>query len=228
MADSRLRSGRVNQKRRTRAALVAAARTLLESERTPSLEEVCDAALVSRTTAYRYFSSAEALLTEVALENVRDVVEPALRAVSAATDDPATRLDALVQTLQGEVSTHETGFRVLLRQLVLAGTAESLPVRGEGIGRLRQGRRLEWIEAALASVRDRLDAPTYDRLVAGLALCMGIESVVVLRDVCALETGEAEAVSRWVAQALLAAALGEAAGSSQVFTEGFVPGAPTE
>jgi hypothetical protein len=42
-----------------------------------------------------------------------------------------------------------------------------------------------------------------------MCLCVGIESVVVLRDVCGLEAKEAEEVARWAAFTLLKASLGE-------------------
>jgi AcrR family transcriptional regulator len=57
------RSGRTHQKARTRAALVAAARSLVaQGGATPTVEEAAAAAAVSRTTAYRYFPSQTALL----------------------------------------------------------------------------------------------------------------------------------------------------------------------
>src|SRR5690348_7555670 len=49
------RSGRVQQKARTRAALVDAARNLMSAGREPTVEEAAETARVSRTTAYRYF-----------------------------------------------------------------------------------------------------------------------------------------------------------------------------
>jgi hypothetical protein len=42
-----------------------------------------------------------------------------------------------------------------------------------------------------------------------MCLCVGIESLVVLRDVCGLETKEAEEVARRAAFALLRAGLNE-------------------
>src|SRR5579872_3336731 len=47
--------GRVRQKRRTRRAILAAASALIGEGKRPSVEEVADAAEVSRRTAYRYF-----------------------------------------------------------------------------------------------------------------------------------------------------------------------------
>ncbi len=54
--------GRVRQKQRTRAALVAAARELVTAGLTPTVEEAAEQAGISRTTAYRYFPSQAALL----------------------------------------------------------------------------------------------------------------------------------------------------------------------
>ena len=48
-------TGRSPQKARTRAALVAAARLLLARGVTPTVEQAAEAAVISRTTAYRYF-----------------------------------------------------------------------------------------------------------------------------------------------------------------------------
>ena len=55
-------NGRTNQKRRTREALVAAARSIVADGRTPTVEQAAEIASVSRTTAYRYFPSQRALL----------------------------------------------------------------------------------------------------------------------------------------------------------------------
>src|SRR5512145_2055964 len=58
-------TGRVNQKQRTRQALLAAAGELLAAGASPSLADVAEHALVSKATAYRYFASADALIAEV-------------------------------------------------------------------------------------------------------------------------------------------------------------------
>ena len=55
-------NGRIHQKRRTRDALVAAARELVASGETPTVEAAAEAASISRTTAYRYFPNQRALL----------------------------------------------------------------------------------------------------------------------------------------------------------------------
>src|SRR5256885_13847001 len=56
------RTGRRQQKARTRTALVTAARELLARGETPTVEDAAAAAGISRTTAYRYFPNQRALL----------------------------------------------------------------------------------------------------------------------------------------------------------------------
>src|SRR5215216_182336 len=55
-------TGRTAQKMRTRKALVDAARALIVSGVTLTVEEAADAASISRTTAYRYFPNQSDLL----------------------------------------------------------------------------------------------------------------------------------------------------------------------
>ena len=83
--------GRINQKRRTRAAIVAAAAELVRQGKSPTVAEVADAALVSRATAYRYFPSQEYLLAEAALESIRGDVDESLSTVESVDDRGADR-----------------------------------------------------------------------------------------------------------------------------------------
>src|SRR5437763_8583828 len=60
-------TGRFRQRRRTRAAIVAAAAELLQAGRTPSVNDVAEAADVSRRTVYLYFPTVEQLLLDATL-----------------------------------------------------------------------------------------------------------------------------------------------------------------
>ena len=206
--------GRINQKRRTRAAVLEAAKQLLREGQMPSVAEAADVACVSRATAYRYFPTQEYLLSEAALESARTDINHLLKR-AAPSDDPAVRLDTLVQVLQQVTLEQETAFRTLL-QLSLQAHANGGPDREATEDRLRGGRRIGWIEKALAPLGNSFDkdSVTYRRVVTALSLCMGIEALIVLQDVCGLESAEAIKVSRWAAQALLQAGLHEANASS--------------
>src|SRR5919108_1791550 len=129
---------RLNQKLRTRAALVEAARDLLAEGRTPTVADVADEALVSRATAYRYFPSQEHLLLDVVLERSIDEIDRQV-AETARSPDVGARVDGLVSAIQQEIASNEAGFRRLL-QLSIAQSATDRP----NIATIRGERRLQW------------------------------------------------------------------------------------
>jgi hypothetical protein len=59
-------------------------------------------------------------------------------------------------------------------------------------------------------VKKKLGKRRYERLVSALAMCVGIEALIVLRDLRGLGESEAEEVSRWAARTLLRESLAEA------------------
>lgn len=192
--------GRANQRRRTRKDLLEAAGRLLKDGRTPSLEEVAEAALVSRATAYRYFPSMEALLREAAL----DVQTPDAEALfdGDATTDPVARLEKVDSVLDETLQANEAAFRMML-----AHAMERI-VRGDdgGGAPVRQNRRTPLIEAALEPARDGLDPQAAKLLAQALAIVIGTESMVATKDVLQLSDAEARKVRRWAIRALVAAA----------------------
>jgi AcrR family transcriptional regulator len=200
MRDVASQRERVNQKRRTRAALVQAARDLLEQGRTPTIADVADAALVSRATAYRYFPSQEHLLLDVVLERSIDEID---RAVDSAAHSPdvAARVEGLVSAIHEEIAANEAGFRRLL-QLSIAQSAPDRP----SVATIRGERRLQWIEQALEPIASEIDHDSLRRLTSALALCVGAEAFVVLHDLCGLEPEAADDSLRWAARALVTAA----------------------
>jgi len=177
-----------------------AAQELLEQGRTPTIADVADRALVSRATAYRYFPSQEHLLLEVVLERSIDEID---RAVAAAgrSPDVAARVEGLVSAIHGEIAANEAGFRRLL-ELSIAQRSSDRP----NVASIRGERRLQWIEQALEPIALQIDANSLRRLTSALALCVGAEAFVVLRDLCRLEPDEAAETLRWAASALVTAA----------------------
>jgi AcrR family transcriptional regulator len=194
------------QKRRTRRAILAAAVDLMRRGETPTAGSVAAAAEVSRRTVYHYFPTQERLLTEAAMEGVRAEVERALALADA--DDVWARLDILVaEGLRSSIE-REVELRTIIRLTVEQRLAEP-PGSQPREAPLRGGRRVEWIETALAPVRARLGTARFERLVSALAVLVGIDALLVLRDIRGLDRDEIEAVSRWAARALLRASLVE-------------------
>jgi hypothetical protein len=71
----------------------------------------------------------------------------------------------------------------------------------------RPGHRVEWIANALAPIRGRVDAKTYNRLSRALTLMMGIDPVVVMSDIVGATREQALDALEWSARTLVEAAL---------------------
>jgi AcrR family transcriptional regulator len=190
---------RDNQKARTRRDLVAAALELLAAGRTPTVSEVADAADVSRRTAYRYFPSADQLITEALLEGTRGDVEREIDAGSP-DDSVAVRVDRLVKAVHDLTVNNEQLLRQMIRFTMDRDEVEpGVPTR--------PSRRLDYVNKALAGLRDQLPHGHYERLVHAMAVVVGIEARIVLRDICGLEDPEILETEQWAAHALLSTAL---------------------
>jgi AcrR family transcriptional regulator len=194
----------VNQKRRTRAAIIAAARAILDRGETPTVAQAADEALVSRGTVYRYFPTQESLLLELSVSmSVDEIDELLVRPVDGTT--PQERLLELVEAFNRYVAENETLFRTAQRHIIDTWLAAERS--GEGHDQqIREGRRYQWIATTLEPLREQLPDDELQRLEAALCLVMG-EAYTVLRDVCQLDPEHSIAVTQWAAQALLDAAL---------------------
>lgn len=191
---------RSNQRYRTRKDLIAAAAELVKSGKRPTLDEVAAAAFVSRATAYRYFPSIEALLLEAPLD--REVPDGGALFADDPSTDPEERIDRAEAAMHRSVFDNETAIRLMLAAAIARGPAdESVPVR--------QNRRSQLIDAALAPARTRFDKATYERLRAALAVIFGSESMVVFRDVLRLDENTARRVKSWAVRSLVRTALNE-------------------
>ncbi|KAA1398056.1 TetR family transcriptional regulator [Aeromicrobium ginsengisoli] len=188
--------GRVEQKNRTRTALVAAAREMVARGLAPSVAEAADAAAISRTTAYRYFPNQRILLA---------AAHPETGATSMLGDDPpsdpAARLDVVVRTFTGTILETEAQQRTMLRLSLEDDPAD------RGGQPLRQGRAIAWITEALEPLRDQLSEDELHRLVLAIRSATGIEALVWLTDIGGLSREAAVELMRWSAQSMLQAAL---------------------
>src|SRR3954471_15959831 len=94
-------TGRFRQRRRTRAAIVAAAADLLREGKTPTVNDVADAADVSRRTVYQYFPTLEQLLIDATLGMLsQTAVDEAIDAADTG-GDVTDRVAAMIRALGG-------------------------------------------------------------------------------------------------------------------------------
>jgi AcrR family transcriptional regulator len=183
--------GRVHQKRRTRDALVAAARDLVAEGDTPTVEAAAERADVSRTTAYRYFPSQAALLAAAHPEIVATSLLP-----DPAPADVGERLAIVVARVTDSVVDSEQQLRTMLRLSLEPGRAQRELA-------LRQGRAIGWLEDALAPLTSDLGRDGVRRLAIAIRSAIGIESLVWLTDVADLTRADAVATMRWSARCML-------------------------
>lgn len=194
--------GRINQKRRTRQALIDAALALREESHNPTLDEVAERAMVSRATAYRYFPSVEALVSETATE--RDM-KP-LADVWQLGDDPVEGIGRAATELSKLLLSDEIGLHVMERSFMtvwLESASRETP--------LRPGRRMSYIEPIVDSLSKQLTPAARKRLKQALAMVMGTEALIAVRDISRASVDEALEAIAWAARALVRQALSEPA-----------------
>jgi AcrR family transcriptional regulator len=193
-------TGRINQKTRTRDALIAATRELLAEGAAPTMEGAAARAGISRTTAYRYFPNRRALLTAT----YPHIDEESLLG-PAPPEHPEKRLDLVAEDQTRRILNYEPEMRTALRLSLEPESAvrSRLP--------MNRGLRIGWIEDALAPLRDQLPAEAFSRLVHGIGSTLGIEAFVWLVDIAGVPREEAVRIMRSNASALLGSALAASA-----------------
>ena len=191
-------NGRTGQKRRTRDALIAAARQLVADGATPTVEAAAETASISRATAYRYFPNQRALLVAAHPETAAESMLP-----DDAPDDVATRLDLVIDAFTRMIVDTEAQQRTMLRLSLEADPVEQSQLP------LRQGRAIKWIEEALAPLGTAMSDAEIHRLALAIRSATGIEALAWLTDVAGLSRGDATDLMRWSARALLQSALAD-------------------
>jgi AcrR family transcriptional regulator len=196
-------TGRYRQRRRTRAAIVAAAADLLRAGQTPSINDIAEAADVSRRTVYLYFPTVDQLLLDATLGLLsQTAVDEAIDA--ADTDgDPTERVTAMIRTVYGMAAETLPLGRSLIRLTVAPSDHSDAPSPRRGY------RRIGWIERALEPLRPHLDPAGFERLVSSLAMVVGWEAIIVLQDLRGLDAKDQVDTALWAARALVRAALDE-------------------
>jgi AcrR family transcriptional regulator len=196
-------------RRRTKAAIMEGARTLLREGKVPSVADAAEAAGVSRATAYRYFPTQGALVREAVdagLVRGRSAWEELLGDAGELTE----RVERYVSLIFGLIRENEA----LMRGYLLLALEQWAKVQaGEELGEepIERGGRLQAISATLEPFTEQLDDEAIRRLSVALSLLVGIEAHVVFRDIWGLDDEEARGISLWMARVLAEATAEEGA-----------------
>lgn len=194
--------GRANQRRRTRRALIEAALALCEGGRKPSFPEVAERAMVSRATAYRYYASVEDLISDAMFERA---VPPLESFCDVARDDPAEMAARAARNMNQLLMDDEVGLHAVERSFMSAWLDNPQQSRPP-----RPARRMQYIGPIVESLEGQLTPAARQRLAHALAMLMGTEAALSLRDVAGASVDEALAACGWAAQALVRQALADA------------------
>jgi AcrR family transcriptional regulator len=195
-------------KARTLRLLLEQASAILGEGQIPSVAEVAARAGVSRATAYRYFPSRSKLITAIVEHSLGPV-----RTLASTIPDGRERINELFIQTFPRFKEFEPQLRAALQ----------LSLEDEALGRAgrlteepyRRGHRIKILTHAAAPLKRTLGKKRFDRLIRALSVIYGIEAYVVLRDIWGSSDKEIESIARWIADALVDAALREAASNAQ-------------
>jgi AcrR family transcriptional regulator len=196
-APARRSTERTNQKERTRAAIIAAAREAISTGGEITMPEVATRALVSEATAYRYFPDLASLLRE-ALAGIWDTPQHAMEPI-AHSDDPVERIGYATEVLLREVLAYQGAVRAMI----------SAAVTKPGVVP-RPGRRFGLIDEALRPLESTMavqQPARFAQLKRGLAVVVSAETLFTLTDQCGLTPELAIASAIETARSLTAGAV---------------------
>ena len=192
---------------RTYRLLIDAAMNLVKTGHVPSVAEVAAKSGVSRATAYRYFESRSKLVSAVIGEGLAPV-----RTTETTSTPGPQRLAELFEKTFPLFKENEPHMRAALM----------LALEHEGLERagllteepFRRGHRRDILRRTAAPLAEPLGPQGYDRLLKALSVIYGIEIYVVLKDIWGAGDREVETLARWMLDAIVTAALREAAGAA--------------
>ena len=188
-----LDDGRINQKDKTRSRILSAAKRLMSEDKKITLEEVALKAGVARATIYRYFPNIDLLYTEASLDIHFSSPKELFEEVKNMTLNQ--RLTHIQDYYNKMAQDHELIFRRYLSATLLESLGSNKKIRG--------ARRVEAMSLALASSKDKYSKESLDHLKNTGTMLMGIESVIVAKDVCGLSDKKTNDTLKWALEMIL-------------------------
>ncbi|MQY39687.1 hypothetical protein SRB17_77140 [Streptomyces sp. RB17] len=191
-------TGRTNQKKRTRTAIVAAARELIGTGGEVTMPAIARAALVSEATAYRYFPDLPSLISEA----LAGVWPPPAEALAPVADcaDPVERVAFACEFLLRGILARQGSVRAMISATITRPDTVTT----------RPGIRFGLIDHALAPLDGTLgatDPEALAQLKRDLAVVVGAEALFTLTDLCGLSPEDAVASAVRTATTLTQAAV---------------------
>lgn len=188
MNDEYLNSGRANQKLETRKEIIASAKYFIDKGKEFTLEDVAKKAKISRATIYRYYSNVDILTSEAALDIPKDseTINKALYHLNI-----EERILGIQEYYNSFTIDNENAFRKYL----------SVVIKPNNANNKRGARRKETLQLALKD--SNLKQKEKKKLSNLLTVLMGMEPLIVTKDVCGLNNQQSKELLNWGIEMIL-------------------------
>lgn len=191
MKEKYLNTGRKKQKQKTRNQILASAQRFFNNGQSFTLEDVAKDAGLSRATVYRYYSNVEVLSVEAGLDLN---VDPPEVVVERLKDLPIEEIILGIQDYYNRFTIdNETAFRKFLSVVIPTDAPE----------KKRGARRSRAMRLALHEAKTNLKLSEIDKLTHIATVLMGIEAIIVTKDVCRLSDESSLESLRWGLEMIL-------------------------
>lgn len=189
MSKKYINTGRTNQKLETRNKILASAQYFLNKGLVFNLEDIASKTGISRATIYRYFSNIDILAAESALDVSTQSPETIYANLKGDdTEDQILEIQDYYNTL---TINHENLFRKYLSAILDSGTFS-----------LKRGARRKKTLKLVLEDTDLTNKEKED-LSNLLTIYMGIEPLIITKDVCNLNNKESIELMKWGMKLLL-------------------------
>lgn len=183
--------GRREQKLNTRSKILMAANHLLEKGEGLTMENIAREAQISRATVYRYYSNVDSLSTELVLQLNVPNTETMVKEFEVEEMNKA--LLGIQETYLKFILENEAASRKFLGAVL--SSADSKLERGKN--------RLKALQAYFNSKEVNLNKDQIQKLIHIAVLLMGIESIIVSKDVCGLSDKKSKETLSWGLEMIL-------------------------
>jgi AcrR family transcriptional regulator len=188
-----LESGRINQKAKTRSIILEAAKEMMQNEKLITLEDVAEKANISRATIYRYYANIDLLITEASLDIHHKSPDDFLEEVKKMPFED--RIFYIQKHYNQLAQKHEIVFRRYLSAVLSASITSTKKLRG--------ARRVKSLKNVLEPYKNDMNSGTFKKLITVSSILMGIDSLIICKDICDLNNEETNETLEWALKMIL-------------------------
>lgn len=188
-----LTTGRIQQKARTRTKILDSAKEMMHKKASLTLEDVAKEASISRATIYRYYANIDLLITEASLDIHHKSPDELVQEVDKMP------LEDRIYYIQAHYNELAQKHELVFRRYLSAVLSESITSKEK----LRGARRVKSLIKALEPFKKKFDTETFQNLISAASVLMGIDSVIVCKDVCDLNNKQTNNTLHWALKMIL-------------------------